>query len=96
MFNKTKNMSLGAAPSAILMLVLIGLVAVVGQKISTQMQSGEATTSDVYLAAANVSDGIEQVTTNLTLVGLIVIMAIVIGVLWGAFGGMLGGGAAGL
>ena len=92
MFKFKKGLGLGQAPTAILMLVLIGLVAMVGQKIATQMQVGEASTTNVYLAAANVSSGIAQVTGNLSLVGLIIIMAIVIGVLWTSFGGMLGHG----
>lgn len=89
---KMKGMALGEAPAAVLLLVLIGITAVVGQKIAAQLQVGEATTTNVYLAAANVSTGISQVTQQLTLVGLIVIMAIVIGVLFRAFGGMFRGG----
>ena len=84
-FKTKKGIALGAAPAAILTLVLIGLVAVVGQKIMAQLQVGEGTTSDVYLAAANGSAGISEVTSQLTLVGLIIIMAIVIGLLFSAF-----------
>ena len=89
-----KGLSLGSAPMAVLTIVFIALVAVVGVKINAQLQVGEATTSSAYLAVENSTAGIQQVTSQLSLVGLIVIMAIVIGVLWTSFGGMLnrGGG----
>jgi len=89
-----KGLSLGAAPMAVLSIVFIALVAVVGVKINTQLQVGESATGSVYLAAQNSTLGIQQITSQLTLVGLIVIMSIVIGVLWTSFGGMFnrGGG----
>ena len=93
MFVKTKGIGLGQAPAAILMLVLIGLVAMVGEKISSQIISGETSNTTMAAQAAyNTSAGITQITQNLSLVGLILIMAIIIGVLWTSFGGMLGHG----
>ena len=87
-----KGMTLSAAPMAVLAIVFVALVAVVGVKINTQLQSGESSTSNVYLAAENSTAGINQITSQLTLVGLIVIMAVVIGVLWSSFGGVFRGG----
>ena len=84
MFYK-KGMQLGDAPSAVLTIVFIGLMAVVGQKIMTSMYAGEAQGSVVNLTLNNASAGIAQITSQLSLVGLIVIMAIVIGVLWSSF-----------
>ena len=48
--------------------------------------------TDATRAAANSTLGIQQITSQLTLVGLIVVMAIVIGLLFGAFGGMMTAG----
>lgn len=87
-----KGLSLGAAPMAVLALIFIGLVATVGLKILHQVAVGETGGGDVNLTVENATDGIEQITSQLSLVGLIVIMAIVIGVLWSSFGGMMGGG----
>lgn len=42
--------------------------------------------NDAYRAAGNSTLGIQQVTSQMTLVGLIVVMAIVIGLLWSSFG----------
>jgi hypothetical protein len=80
-----KGMQLGDAPGAVLMLVFIGLMAVVGQKILTAMYIGTTAGDVVNLTLVNATNGITQVTTQLPLVGLIVIMAIVIGVLWSSF-----------
>ena len=80
-----KGMTLGGAPSAVLTLVFIGLMAVVGQKIMTNMNVGEAAGSVVNTTVSNASLGIAQITSQLSLVGLIVIMSIVIGVLWSSF-----------
>jgi len=91
-----KGLSLGSAPMAVLSLVFIGLVAVVGQKILTQVNVGEAAGSAVNITVGNASAGITQVTGQLSLVGLIVIMAIVIGILWTSFGGMMGGSQQGI
>ena len=85
-----KGLGLGSAPMAVLMLVFIGLISVVGLKILTQVNTGEAAGSDVNITVGNATAGINQVVTQLSLVGLIVIMAIVIGVLWTSFGGMMG------
>lgn len=94
-----KGIALGAAPAAILALVLIGLVVVVGVKVNTQLVNNELTTGYVYdnttsvpaLMAKNSTAGIQQISQNLTLIGLIIAMAIVIGILYGAFGGMFRG-----
>lgn len=80
-----KGMDLGSAPAAIMAIIMIALIAVVGQKVMTQVQVGETAGGTVVLAAANASAGISQITSQLSLVGLIVIMAIVIGVLWSSF-----------
>jgi hypothetical protein len=80
-----KGMQLGDAPQAVMLIVFIGLMAVVGQKILTSMAVGEGITSVINHTAANASLGISQITSQLSLVGLIVIMAIVIGVLWSSF-----------
>jgi hypothetical protein len=68
-----------------MLLVFIGLMAVVGQKIMAGMYAGEAVGSVVNLTLNNATAGIAQITSQLSLVGLIVIMAIVIGVLWSSF-----------
>jgi hypothetical protein len=91
-----KGLSLGAAPMAVLMLVFIGLVTVVGLKILTQVNVGEAAGSAVNTTIGNASAGLNQVVSQLSLVGLIVIMSIVIGVLWTSFGGMMSGQGGGI
>ena len=88
-----KGITLGEAPQVVLTMVFIALIAIVGQKIMTATQVGEYvgndtvinTTTAAYAAAGNTSLGIAQITSQLSLVGLIVIMAIVIGVLWSSF-----------
>jgi hypothetical protein len=83
-----KGMQLGDAPGAVLLLIFIGLMAVVGQKILAAMYTGESTAGAatvVNLTLNNATNGIAQITSQLSLVGLIVIMAIVIGVLWSSF-----------
>ena len=87
-----KGLALGAAPMAVLMLVFIGLVSVVGLKILAQVNTGESAGSDVNVTVGNATAGINQVVSQLSLVGLIVIMAVVIGVLWSSFGGAFGSG----
>lgn len=87
-----KGLALGSAPMAVLLLVFIGIVSVVGLKILTQVNTGEAAGSDVNVTVGNATAGINQVVSQLSLVGLIVVMAIVIGVLWSSFGGMFGSG----
>jgi hypothetical protein len=80
-----KGMQLGDAPTAVMAIILIAVTAVVGQKVMTQVAVGETAGGSVAIAAGNASGGISQITTQLPLVGLIVIMAIVIGVLWSSF-----------
>lgn len=89
-----KGLTLSAAPMAVMTIVLIAIVAVVGVKINAQLQSSETAGTSTYLAIENSTAGIQQVTSQLSLIGLIVIMAVVIGVLWASFGGMFsrGGG----
>jgi hypothetical protein len=91
-----KGLSLGAAPMAVLSIVFIALVAVVGVKINAQLQVGEASTSNVYLAIENSTSAIQQITSQLSLVGLILIMSIVIGTLWLSFGGLFASGRGGI
>ena len=91
MFKSKKGLSLGAAPGAVMLLVMIALISVVGVKINTQLQSGYSAGNAVYDAAQNSTLGIAQITSNLTLVGIIVIMAIVIALLFAAFGGQMRG-----
>ena len=79
------GMNLENAPAAVMAFIMIALVAVVGQKIMTQVAVGETAGGSVALAAGNVSGGISAITAQLPLVGLIVIMAIVIGVLMSSF-----------
>lgn len=93
---KKFGLGLGQAPSAILLLVLVAITAVVGVKISTQLQTGEATTSSVYLAAENTTAGIQQLTSQMTLIGLIIAMAVVIGILFSSFGGLFGSSGGGV
>ena len=90
-----KGITLMEAPMAVLTIVFLALVAVVGVKIAVQLQTGEAVTSATYLTAANVTAGIQQITSQLTLIGLIIGLAIVIRILWGSFGGMFRGGTGG-
>jgi hypothetical protein len=80
-----KGMTLGDAPGAVMAIILIAITAVVGQKIMAQVVTGQTAGDTVYTAAGNASLGISQITSQLSLVGLIVIMAIVIGVLWSSF-----------
>lgn len=89
---KKFGMSLGQAPAAVLIIVLIAVTAVVGVRINAQLQTGYSAGNAVYDAAANSTLGIQQITSQLSLIGLIVAMAIVIGILFGAFGGMFRGG----
>ena len=42
--------------------------------------------NDANLAARNSTTGVEQISTQLSLVGLIVVMAVIIGILWTSFG----------
>lgn len=86
-----KGVTLGQAPAAILMLVIIGVVAVVGVSINDELR-GSTTTANKYLAAQNSTLGIMEVTSNLELLGLIIIMGIVIAVLLASFGGFIRGG----
>jgi hypothetical protein len=87
-----KGMQLGEVPAAVLILIFVGLFAVIGNKIFERTQVGEWTgnttvnfTSAAYNAAGNSSLGITQIVSQLSLVGLIVVMAVVIGVLWSSF-----------
>lgn len=91
-----KGLALGQAPAAVLLLVLIGITGVVGLKILTQLNVGEAVDSDVNLTITNATRGIDQVMSQMSLVGLIVAMAIVIGILFSAFGGFFGGRSGGI
>ena len=85
-----KGLSLASGASAVLMLVIIGVTAVVGIKILAAVPD-QSTQSYVNASIGNASLGIQQITSQMTLVGLIVVMAIVISLLWGSFGGMMGG-----
>ena len=80
-----KGMSIGDAPGAVLLLVFIGLMAVVGQKIMSAMYTGTTSGDVVNLTLANASNGITQIASQLSLLGLIIVMSIVIGVLWSSF-----------
>jgi hypothetical protein len=91
-FKKRKGLSLGAAPGAILMLVLIAITAIVGQKVLTQLNVGQAAGTAINQSVANASAGIAEVTSQLTLIGLILVMSIVIGVLFSSFNFGGGGG----
>ena len=53
-------------------------------------------TNDAYYAAENSTAGMENITGQLSLIGLIIIMAAVIALLWGSFSGMLSGNQGGL
>lgn len=48
--------------------------------------------NNAYRAATNTTRGVQQVTQQLTLVGLIVVLSIVIGLLWSSFGGVVTAG----
>lgn len=99
-----KGLALSAAPAAVLMLVFIGLLVVVGIKINnallTDEYEGNTTVMNwsrpAYYAAQNTTAGLNQIVSQLSLVGLIVVMAIVIGVLWTSFGGLSFGNAGGI
>lgn len=87
-----RGLSLAAGASAVLLIIIIAITAVVGVRINAQLQSGYSAGNAVYDAAQNSTLGIQQITSQMTLVGLIVVMAIVIGLLWSSFGGMMRGG----
>lgn len=91
-FRSKKGLSLVAGSSAVLLLVIIAMTAVVGIRINAQLQSGYSAGDAIYDAAQNSTVGIAQITSQLTLVGLIIVMSIVIGLLWSSFGGMMMGG----
>lgn len=85
-----KGMSLANGASAVVILVVVGVIAVVGVDM---MESFEADQSaNINNTAANVSLGVLEVTSNLELLGLIIIMGIVIAVLLASFGGFIRGG----
>ena len=86
-----KSMSLGAIPAAVIILLIIGLVAGVGVKMNNSLR-GSTTTADKYLAAQNATLGIMEITSNMELLGLIIIMGAVITILLAAFGGFMRGG----
>ena len=88
---KKNGLTLAAGASAVLLLIIIGVTAVVGLTILRQTALSN-TNAFVNATAGNASLGIQQITSQLTLVGLIVVMAIVIGLLWSSFGGMMGRG----
>lgn len=92
MFKNKNGLSLASGGAAVLLLVVIAVTAVVGVRINAQLQDGYSAGDAVYDAAQNSTLGIAQVTSQLTLVGLIVIMSIVIGLLWTSFGGLMGRG----
>lgn len=89
--NTKKGLSLASGASAVLLIVIIAITAVVGVRINTQLQSGYSAGDAVYDAAQNSTLGIGQITSQMTLVGLIIVMSIVIGLLWSSFGGMVAG-----
>ena len=94
MFKSKKGLSLGAAPAAVMLLIMIGLVAVVGLRILSAIPGqSPSDTGFTYVNSSigNATAGIQQITSNMTLIGIIVIMAIVIGLLFAAFGGSMGG-----
>lgn len=88
MFNKN-GLSLASGASAILLLVIIGVTAVVGLSILADID-GQGDYAYVNSTVGNASLGISQITSQMSLLGLIVVMAIVIGLLWGSFGSMMG------
>lgn len=85
-----KGLSLAEGATGIILMVIIGVTAVVG---ITMLESvdGQGTYAYVNASIGNGTLGIQQITSQMTLVGLIVVMSIVIGLLWSSFGGMLGG-----
>lgn len=91
-----KGLSLAAGASAVLLLIIIGVTAVVGITILNQVVTSDASSIWVNSTVSNSSLGIQQITQQMTLVGLIVVMAIVIGLLWSSFGGFIGGRGAGI
>ena len=49
--------------------------------------------TQAYYDSQNATGGLENISTQMTLIGLIIGLAIVIRILWGSFGGMFKGGA---
>lgn len=86
-----KGLSLGMIPAAVLMLLIIGIVSAVGIKMNQSLR-GTDTTAYKYLAAQNSSLGIMEITGNMQLLGLIIIMGAVITILLASFGGFMRGG----
>ena len=87
-------------PAVVLLLVIVGTVAVVGMKISEQLANNEITSTQVYanltstpgLSAKNVTQGIMQVSQQLSLLGLVIIMAAVVFLLMRSFSSMFSQG----
>ena len=86
-----KGFSMGDIPAAVIILVIIGTMAVIGTSINDSMVAAD--TNNHFTAALNNSSlGMLEITSNLQLLGLIIIMGAIITILLASFGGFMRGG----
>ena len=88
MLYKTKK-GLAQYASTVLGFVLLIIIAVAGLSVLSEMQDTFGNTTAEYNASGKGVEGIEKITDFATLIGIIIAISIVIGILFGAFGGML-------
>lgn len=91
-----KGLSLAAGAGAVVLLVIVGITAVIGITLLDQVVTSDPSSIWVNSTVGNSTLGIQQITQQMTLVGLIVVMSIVIGLLWSSFGGFVGGSTGGI
>ena len=89
---KKKSFSLGEIPSAVIILVIIGALAGIGTSINDSMLASTTDSTHFNATLNNASDGLLEITSNLELLGLIIIMGAVITILLMSFGGFMRGG----
>lgn len=83
--NKRGLVSLGDAPGVALQLVLIAAIFVAGFLVVTGL--GDSTTNaDAGFAVANITEGMSNITGYMPTIGVIVGVAILLGIVIGGFG----------
>lgn len=83
LFQKRKGLSLAEAPYVAILLVVAGVAAALGARLTANVQSGS--TGEAANVAANATAGISQLAQQFPNIGLVAGFAIIIGLLLGAF-----------
>jgi len=78
-----KKGNIGQIPNVIMLFVIAGVVAVVGLEVITDTRDEYTSGTTEYLAASNVTDGLENVTTKFPLLGTVTILGVIIATIVG-------------